>query len=87
MIQLSLRARKTDETKLMLAAETSVACTPAAFDVSQDPLSQGTRDKISSGGARVDNDVQLISNGLVLSSTVPRVDNDANINQLSTKVR
>ena len=44
-------------------------------------------DKISSGGARVDNDVQSISNGLVLSSTVPRVDNDANINQLSTKVR
>ena len=43
-------------------------------------------DKISSGGARVDNDVQLISNGLVLGSTVPRVDNDANINQLSTKV-
>ena len=43
-------------------------------------------DKISSGGARVDNDVQSISNGLILSSTVPRVDNDANINQLSTKV-
>ena len=37
-------------------------------------------DKISSGGARVDNDVQSISNGLVLGSTVPRVDNDANIN-------
>ena len=43
-------------------------------------------DKISSGGARVDNDVQSISNGLILGSTVPRVDNDANINQLSTKV-
>ena len=43
-------------------------------------------DKISSGDARVDNDVQSISNGLILSSTVPRVDNDANINQLSTKV-
>ena len=43
-------------------------------------------DKISSGDARVDNDVQSISNGLILSSTVPRVDNDANMNQLSTKV-
>ena len=47
-------------------------------------LYHGISDKISSGGARVDNDVQSISNGLVLSSTVPRVDNDANINQLST---